>query len=710
MTTSIAQEIWNIRNIAASERREAEDIIGKEVDDNKLRRGEFMGHAALARMTHMLPERFQHKLPDLRGSDYLLRGQKRQFGSPINPKFTRNVAGAKAAGQPFPHIAVGSPLEYQVSKDRPTPVTRAVKPPTTSSTKKQPAVKVHDEKLGNFLAAVALSLSATIDSIGKKASDTQTEVERARSVFDDIHKKLEMSGDGINDKLDAIIDALRANNNYFIRKDKKDDARVEEIQIEKEKENYKSSEIQKRNEDQLEFELRKAKDDEEDARRQQIEGAGDSQFPDPWMDNNVQQFERGGIARGPDTGYPVILHGDEAVIPLDNRATDNIAGNEVTKPSLSVTPKTSIVNNLGDFTKKDQKSTVNRFNANTFNNVAMFDQSEVKDARKRVYNIMMKPITKIGEKLTSMVGGDSNTNALTSNNGFVSNVVEKLSSVFNSTGDATNTSVSNNLTKNSSYGGNPKRMGGGAGAISSQAGSGGHTHYGKGGPVGGATISPSVPGKGNVFNMLHEWWNKGRNMRVPNERNAPWKTLLDDDAKQLTKTNKAFKQGAKGIKGWRPLKAFTPKMFRTGPTPAVRQFFERPVRTAIGGSKIAGRGIAGGVGGFIMDMIFPEPVGNYDQLTGPYAVYNNPKLTEEQRYFMMKHIFPSGGANDLQYRASEQSRGNALTRLEHLNNESKPIVINKVNEAVANSANDVPLEHIVNVGDPGLNQFYPPPY
>ena len=83
---------------------------------------------------------------------------------------------------------------------------------------------------------------------------------------------------------------------------------------------------------------------------------------------------------------------------------------------------------------------------------------------------------------------------------------------------------------------------------------------------------------------------------------------------QLTKTNKAFKQGAKGIKGWRPLKAFTPKMFRTGPTPAVRQFFERPVRTAIGGSKIAGRGIAGGVGGFIMDLIFPEPVGNYDQL------------------------------------------------------------------------------------------------
>ncbi len=709
MTTSIAQEIFNIRNIAASERREAKDIIGKEVDDDKLKMGEFMGRATLARMTSMLPERFQYKMPDLRGSDYLLRGQKRQFGSPINPKFTRNAAGAKAAGQPFPNVAVGSPLENQVSKDRPTPVTRAVNPPTTSTTKKEPAVKVHDEKLGNFLAAVALSLSATIDSIGKKANDTQNEVERARSVFDDVHKKLEMSGDGINDKLDAIVDALRANNNYFIRKDKKDDARVEEVQIEKEKENYKSTEIQKRDEDKFEFELRKIRDDQEDARRQQIEGAGDSQFPDPWMDNNIQQFERGGIARGPDTGYPVILHGDEAVIPLDNRATDNIAGNEVTKPSLSVTPKTSIVNNLGDFTKNDEKSTVNRFNANTFNNVAMFDQSEVKDARKRVYNIMMKPITKIGEKLTSMVGGDSNTNAFTSNNGFVSNVVDKLSSVFNSTGDVTNTSVSNNTTKNSSYGGNPKRMGGGVGAISSQAGSGGHTQYGKGGPMGGATISTGSSGVSKT-NILHEWWNRGRNVRVPNENAANWKTLINDDAKQLTKSNKAFKQGAKGIKGWRPLKAFTPNMFKTGPTAAVRQMVERPARTLIGGSKVAGRGIAGGVGSFIMDMIFPEPAGQYDQLVGPNAVYNNPKLTEEQRYFMMQHISPSGGANDLQYKASEQSRGNALTRLEHLNNESKPIVINKVNEAVANSANDVPLEHIVNVGDPGLNQFYPSPY
>ena len=31
------------------------------------------------------------------------------------------------------------------------------------------------------------------------------------------------------------------------------------------------------------------------------------------------------------------------------------------------------------------------------------------------------------------------------------------------------------------------------------------------------------------------------------------------------------------------LKAFTPEMVKTGPTPAVRQAFERPVRTLLGG-------------------------------------------------------------------------------------------------------------------------------
>ena len=126
-----------------------------------------------------------------------------------------------------------------------------------------------------------------------------------------------------------------------------------------------------------------------------------------------------------------------------------------------------------------------------------------------------------------------------------------------------------------------------------------------------------------------DWWNKGRNTRVPNENTARWRGpdgLMADDARQITRSNKAFKSGATGIRGWNPFKAFTPDMVKTGPTPAVRQAFERPVRAV-------GRGInpSSMVNPFalfaeliINELVNPAPTATYDQVTGPNAYYNAP--------------------------------------------------------------------------------------
>jgi hypothetical protein len=114
------------------------------------------------------------------------------------------------------------------------------------------------------------------------------------------------------------------------------------------------------------------------------------------------------------------------------------------------------------------------------------------------------------------------------------------------------------------------------------------------------------------------WWNKGRNMRVPFENTASWKDLMKDDAKQITRTNKAFKSGATGIKGWNPIKAFTPEMVRTGPTPAVRQAFERPVRTVTHPLMMALEFIVNDL------LLNPRSTAVYDQVTGPNAYYNDP--------------------------------------------------------------------------------------
>ena len=120
-----------------------------------------------------------------------------------------------------------------------------------------------------------------------------------------------------------------------------------------------------------------------------------------------------------------------------------------------------------------------------------------------------------------------------------------------------------------------------------------------------------------------DWWNKGRNMRVPSENTASWKDLMKDDAKQLTRTNKAFKSGATGIKGWNPIKAFTPEMVRTGPTPAVRQAFERPVR-AVRGVVKPGHPLVMLAELIINELVSPAPTAVYDQVTGPNAYYNAP--------------------------------------------------------------------------------------
>jgi len=96
------------------------------------------------------------------------------------------------------------------------------------------------------------------------------------------------------------------------------------------------------------------------------------------------------------------------------------------------------------------------------------------------------------------------------------------------------------------------------------------------------------------------WWNKGRNERVLDENNASWGELLEDDMAQRGQSDASFAAGEKPPLLGRPDQAFNP--FRpaekggpgSGPTPAVRQAFERPVR----GLMNLSRGAAGAIGGF----------------------------------------------------------------------------------------------------------------
>ena len=111
------------------------------------------------------------------------------------------------------------------------------------------------------------------------------------------------------------------------------------------------------------------------------------------------------------------------------------------------------------------------------------------------------------------------------------------------------------------------------------------------------------------------WWNKGRNERVIDENNASWGELLEDDMAQRGQSDSSFAAGEKPPLLGRPDQAFNP--FRpaekggpgSGPTPAVRQAFERPVRGMMNMASSAAGAIGSVIGNIKKSIPVPSGLG-----------------------------------------------------------------------------------------------------
>ena len=103
-----------------------------------------------------------------------------------------------------------------------------------------------------------------------------------------------------------------------------------------------------------------------------------------------------------------------------------------------------------------------------------------------------------------------------------------------------------------------------------------------------------------------DFYNRGRNVRFPNESSARMIDLIKDDFSQMTRSNKAFKAGDTSFKSLRPFKAFTPEMMGTGPTPLIRQVIERSLKAMLA----LGKGTAkkAPLIGTALDLAFPQPL------------------------------------------------------------------------------------------------------
>ena len=234
LSQSIALQLMSMvgdaGGMASDAKKNAMDVAKAYGVDPMLRRGEFFGRALQTRATAGLPKIFQRQMPSVTMGDpsYLARGQATPFSSGIDPKPTNAQTMNRLAGQPFPWLAVGSPLKYQQSQSSAT-VSNTPKvpgqPKVTNTAARTKGVVVKDQQLGNFLAAVALSLSSSLNTINKKLDDTSEGVIAAKDGIDATHKKLEQHSDSLESKLDDIIDALRFANDR--EKDLKDQREFE---------------------------------------------------------------------------------------------------------------------------------------------------------------------------------------------------------------------------------------------------------------------------------------------------------------------------------------------------------------------------------------------------------------------------------------------------------------------------------------------------
>ena len=177
-------------------------------------------------------------------------------------------------------------------------------------------IEVKEKKLGVFLEKVAISLSSSINTINDKMVKSNENLIAAKDGIDKTYKKLEQNGDSLEQKLDAIIDALRYSNRSAEEKRDQNEAAAKESFMQQQVDLSNANRILMQDMDRQEIRDMQAKDLAEDDR-----GPIGMDQGETFEDDDLPSLARGGIVSGPDSGYLAVLHGDEAVIPLDNNFT-----------------------------------------------------------------------------------------------------------------------------------------------------------------------------------------------------------------------------------------------------------------------------------------------------------------------------------------------------------------------------------------------------
>ena len=748
LTSAIADQIFGIISDAKGQKEAAQKEAEKYGVDVEFDRGEFTARAARDRLIqNTLGSRF---VPKTNYSDLLARGQSSNDPLMGVPVHLRKLPEYQQLANPKEKAFNQS--SYLTGKNVPSNV--------QSTTTTEKPVKVNDKKLGVFLAQVIKAINANIASLSERLDETQTDVIATREGLFGTIKQLEQNSDLLETKLDAIIDALRDQNNFA--KQQKDEEQVQrrENEVEKEFDFSGAESLVKVGEDPTKREEINRKNDAEDFDPGEV-------FNDLTMYNDLGPgFERGGIASGPDSGYLAKLHGDEMIIPLDNNYTQGqpsaIDGKIRQKPETPMMPQMA---ETGMMPTKAEPN-FEKFGGNIFNKIVAAEPQAMPDLKEQTDNLtkaMELPIKASGVVTMSLM-----QKAVSGMGAIAGNVGEQLKAVsapIASTFGVSNT-ITNNLIrqsenqaeaqdkrdemKNSSATGGDRAWWDPLGLFTGNGGVGGYrrgiggggtkiqrfsNNYGTGGDQGLArglkgvragftgmnaqgfnammqgesfipSNKPQILGKGAYSAPTFRGANRYAgtmgslggtqlpggvvNSIVPG--NSPRINFIEPQSKVSAGMFNKGRDLATKLQGGAYPNSVRANMLRS-------QITSGGVRTPVRGGVKPGHPLIMLAQMLIEDLISPQPTAAYDQVTGPNAMYNNPKLSEEQRRVLFESVHgPQNDTGLALESSSKEVRNNNVTTLD-------PVVLNSNVDGQSSEQVDTYYSAIDAVGDPGTEIY-----
>ena len=320
LTTSIAKRLIEAQGLASAGKKEAMDVANYYGVDPMLRRGEFMGHGLGAAFTQFLPHQFQHNMPNVtrRDPSYISRGQSTPFASPLPPRSP--LPGPSGGG------GGGGINPEIVPNDAILGNMLNVTPGGLRKTTH--GIKVHDEKLGKFVSEVGQSLSGTMNVLNADNDVIKEGMFSAQQGLTATQDQLENVGDTLEDKLDAIINELRTQNDLIRRAEDQKEASLTETQIEQANlpNISPTARIAGVNEDVSEV-LREnqAEDAAYDNNLSPMRGKGEYERGTNWL-HGKETDDLGRVFDGPDTGYLANTAGASSITPINNFFTRGQTG------------------------------------------------------------------------------------------------------------------------------------------------------------------------------------------------------------------------------------------------------------------------------------------------------------------------------------------------------------------------------------------------